>query len=208
MKKLRSARIAVVAMAFMLLGGAASASAAEFHSEGPGYLLTRANTLDDATFKLQGVTITCDEMGNLGETTGASMPSVELNLAFQKCDDSVFSQSIPTWNTNGCLFKYHASGTVDLKSCQAGGIVFEWSLPFIFKCKVIFPNQTGMTGITYTNAKYEGSGTDFVRFDQSLSLTANVVISTGACPLGGEGVPATFSAVSEVAAGGTGLSIG
>lgn len=208
MKRLRSVRIAVVAMAFMMVGGTASASAAEFHAPGgPGAGLTRLNMGDDVTFQLQGITITCGLMSQLGETTAASMPSTELNVYLEECEaDGI--PGTPTWSTNGCWLEYHASGTVDLKSCKAGGIVFEWSIPWILKCKVVFPNQTGMTGIIYTNAKYKFGKyeVDMVLFDQDLSLTADVVTSTGFCPVEGEGVAATFGAFSEVAAA-QGLSI-
>ena len=104
-------------------------------------------------------------------------------------------------DTTGCKYKLWAWGEVDITSCTSSGIMVTVKNVFA-TCEVLFPNQTGLTVVTFSN----GSGDYQVSFNVD-NLYTEVKRSTGLCPLSvGNEYHSTFTGKSTIQGEGTTVS--
>lgn len=80
----------------------------------------------------------------------------------------------------GCSYEFGSAGTAGLTSCANGGIVLSVKVPFIARCKVFVPDQSGAAEVTYRN--HGVNGDVGVQATQNLALSGEVTESHGSCP--------------------------
>lgn len=188
MRAKKIAIAAVAALAMMVVAGGAQASAAEFHvSSGAGTSIIGASK-SGIVMNLQGSTFACTTARLTGTASAPASPAQALHPEFTGC--SAFGGGTASVNTAGCDLNFHASdGSVDVESCFNGGIVFTWT-SILGKCTFSIFNQTGGTGATFTNDAQKSS----YGIGGPINLTADVLTSTGICPVGGKGRPVQLEA--------------
>lgn len=190
---------AIAAMALMAFVGAASASAAvEFHTS-VGSVSLLGEQEGTHKFTTQGNEVTCTTAKFTGTSPAATTAATqEVHPEYSGC--KAFGFAGATVNTAGCQYNFKAAtNEVDLKSCTAGKVTVTVNVAFVAKCVVDVPNQSGLTGITYTNQ----AGKKSLIVDANTNLTSNVVTSTGLCPLSvANGVASNYTGNTKVTANG------
>lgn len=122
---------------------------AEFHSESSGTLLTASQEGADVSTTTGG-TIECGEIKYVGGSSETTASTFSMTPSFSECVAFGFFTGV--YNTNGCEYVFHNSGTVDITSCNsASGVILTVTHFGTPKCKVTFVPQTGINGISYTN---------------------------------------------------------
>jgi hypothetical protein len=198
MKYVKSMGIALVAaLALTAFAGVASASAAEFHTSVGSAALTGAQS-EAHVFKVQGQSVTCSTAKFTGTAAAAGHSATQqMHPEYSGCTAFGFPASVAT---AGCQYNFHATGgTVDLESCTAGQIVITVNVTGVAKCVVNVKGQTGINGQTYTN---QAENKSLVVGTASTNIAANVVTSTGLCPLTTGETTSTYNGTTSVVANG------
>jgi hypothetical protein len=151
------------AMALLLVGAfAASASAAEFHSES---INTTTTVEQEGTqnFTAAGGTIECTKARFEAKSTAKTTASQTFTplqvtegtaseVGFGGCTFLGIKVNVAM---NGCDFKFFAAGTVDIECTTPNEITYKVSSVF-GSCEVRIPDQKALSAVTYTNV---GAGT-------------------------------------------------
>jgi len=182
MKHLKKIGLVVAAvMAFAAFAGAASASAAEFHSSAPVGTSLHAVQTTGHVFTTQGQDVTCTTATFTGEVEALTSTTQSVHPEYSGC--TAFGIANAKVETEGCKYTFHTNtGLVDLSGCTAGFVNITVSIPFIATCVVHVPNQTNINGQTFTT---EGTTPNrrIVVDTASTNIAASVVTSSGICPL-------------------------
>jgi hypothetical protein len=163
---------AVAAVAMLALAG--SASAAEFHTSAGSAHLTGIQTTINQIAVTGGV-VECDFIKLSGTSAAQSF-----HPEYTGCDAFGFTGA--TVDSTGCQFVYDAnSSNYALANCASGGITIDVTVPLVkTRCHVLIPNQSGINGVTFEN---QSGNLSFVIKTASTNLKAEVLDSTGLCPL-------------------------
>ena len=203
--KLRALGLALGAL--LVLGAmAASAASAKFDSEVEHTLISGDQPAGKPhTFTVNAGTTTCKVAKfsgtSVGAFTGTSWTSEDLAITpeYRECPTIVLGESHDTHvKTNGCIYTFHAGETTEAGTkvdgstdivCPAGKVV-EWEITGANICKITFPPQNNVAGITYHN-----TGTGATRdVDWIISITTLTYTQDGIfCPGNNFMTPTTFT---------------
>jgi hypothetical protein len=194
---------AVAATALMAFAGAASASAAEFHSSAASASLV-GNQSTSHKFTVTGGSVTCTtaEFKGTGAASGHSATQ-KMTPTYSGCKAFGFVNA--TIDMTGCEYNFHAAAsgvgtTVDLEGCSGGSAEIKSSF-LGSNCKVEVFNKTGINGITFEN---QTPRSFLLEKTNSTNIKYKVTEDTGACPLNGgeEASTGKYEGNSEVKANG------
>lgn len=167
--------LAVMAVLALTAVSASAALAAEFHSEAETTNLTGTQT-GNHVFNAAGAKITCKKASFTGSQSGKNATEVTMGASYGECSFLFFSVNV---NMNGCSYKFHSTGVVDVVGASCTGITYEGA-----GCKVTVPAQNGLSSATFTNA---GSGST-ASINVSPSVTGIKYNASGLCPETGTGL--------------------
>jgi hypothetical protein len=176
-----SKMLGVAIVAALALSVVASASAAQFKGSTSPVTVSGAQSTTHK-FTVEGSAVTCTTATFSSAPTAVPTSEVLITPVYKGC--TAFGIAGATVSMNGCQYKFHSGppGTVDL-ICSSGKTVIAVST-FLGKCKVEIPGSNasknqGLGGVTYTNTP---AGKVTVGANVT-TITAEVVESTGICPL-------------------------
>jgi len=187
---LKAFGLAVMAMFAMTAVAASAAQAVEFHSEAAETVLTAKNEAgSNSVFDAAGASISCTGATFTGKQTTATSTEVTVTPAYTGC---TFLGVPVTVKINGCEYKFHSSGVVDVVGAACTGITFEGA-----GCKVTVGKQNGLKEVTYTNL---GSGTG-----REVTVTPHVTgisyKSEGLCPKSGTFADGNYTSGNAIVTG-------
>jgi hypothetical protein len=163
----------------------AESEPSKFHTAASAAI--EGTAMDGATtFKIDsGETLECQVGGLSGSFPGSASSETLGELAASpatgSCESSWWINAVSIDET-GCKYVFHADGTADLEACSKGGIVVTWKIPYVVKCKVFIPNQSGASTVTYRN--HGVNGDIGVRATLDLGLSGEVTEAGGFCLYG------------------------
>jgi hypothetical protein len=195
----RSLICAIVALTWISLGGASSAAAAQFHFSAASASISGVQEGSNL-FTVEGSSVGCKVVvfTGTGPKTGTA-EAVSVHPEWTGCE--AFGTTAGTVNSEGCQIEGNASSTtVALTSCTKGGIVIVGGGVF-GACEITVPNQTGLSGVTYSNM------TPRTRLKVSVNITNIHYIVKYRVPFGcpfasGTGTNAKYTGIVGFAAGG------
>lgn len=191
-KTLGLSLVAVLALGAMTATGA---SAAEFHAEEAGVIVSGSKT-NNHVFNTGGGTVTCSTATFSGTATNATDDELTINPHYTGC--TAFSIANTHVKMNGCdyLFTVEASSSSGPVHVQCPGSAQIEVTPTVFgfsACTVKIPGQTPTGGgVTYTNLNSESE----VEVDANVT-GIHYTSSGGLC--GSSGTNATYTGKAKVA---------
>jgi hypothetical protein len=222
-------KVALVAAAVMALAGAAQASAASFTAPKAGEAFTNKTTTQHV-FTITGQQVKCAVSNFTGVTEGSEAEgagkvhnaTMTVHPNYKECTAFGFPATIDTTPTTepentSCHYTLSAAtdaagmGSVAVVGCTAKastgavGIVITVSVAGVANCEVVVPNQTIASAVSYTNVAGATPATVDVTAT-AVGIEANVVKSTGLCPLTvgvhkgttGAAVGATYTGTQDI----------
>lgn len=168
---------AVAALAMTAFVGISSASAAQFQAEEYPATVTGA-TLESHHLTVNEASFNCEKAAFEGELPEAS-ETLTVTPELEGC--TFLNVTGVPWQMNGCKYRFHAGGTMDITGCSNGLHLAA------FGCDITIPPQNGLGSIKYENVGEEESA-------QEIVVVANIsglkYTQQGGWCVGGEG---TFS---------------
>lgn len=133
---------------FALSAVAASAASANLEFTAETYPVTVLGTQTSSqTFKVESGTVVCKKAMFTGSASGAS-ETLKVTPEYTECEFELLGVGIQkaTVAFNGCEYKLHSGGTVDVE-CPSGKEITVKAVT----CEVKVKSQTGLGGVAYTN---------------------------------------------------------
>lgn len=186
--------VAGVVMALAAFTGVASASAAEFHATSSGVAITGEQTTEHV-FTTQGEKVTCETAKFTGKTEGTASTTQKMKPSYSGC--TAFGFVGATVSTEGCVYTFHSSGSVDLGSCEGGHATIKISVPFVATCEVQVPDQTGIGGQSFATSGSAPSRT-ISETSAATGIESTVTKSTGSCPLTTGSTTSRYTGVTHI----------
>jgi hypothetical protein len=190
MKYARLLGVAVVAaMALTAFVGAASASAAKFHSTVSNVAVS-GSQVGEHVFTTQGQKVTCKTATFTGNAEGTESEIQKVHPEYGTCTAFGFEAKV---NTAGCMYKFNAnttlaSGTeapVALEGCTSGHVTISVEIPFVATCEVQVPvtGNSAINGQKYVNKPNNTTHENIEVVTSSTNIVSNVTKASGLCPL-------------------------
>lgn len=174
----------LVVLALMGLVGAASASATVFETPGTGPL--SSTTWNGAVTQPKGAKLNFREgTGFLGTVMECPESTLSGNAKGENPSELTatptlacwrVNHNVGQWNTNGCQFRLHTSGTFDIVNCVSP---MTWSVGI---CTWSIGNQTGLASVTYSSSESEGLKN--VTVNAALTKISYTTTGSGECTPG------------------------
>jgi hypothetical protein len=152
--KRRSALALALALAAIAVAAvsAAGASAAQFHVSATGQIVGAQTT--NQVFKFSAGSVTCKQASSQYSTTSSNFTFLDLRTTFSGCSSIYFGVPSQTGvEVSPADFTLRANGEADLRNALTINVKG-------MGCSVVFPAQTGLKSISYTNrpeGKMEGA---------------------------------------------------
>jgi hypothetical protein len=142
---------AVLALALTAFVGVSSASAVEFKSEASSTTWRGSRTgTTGHIWTFRDVATECKDVSFVGATTEISLATLTVSPELNYC---VFNGVTTSWAINGCKYRFHPNGEVDIVGCEPS---LQWNTS---ACNVSIKNQNGIGTVKFIN---EGSGSSRV----------------------------------------------
>lgn len=183
MRKMKRVGASLIAALAICAWSAPTAPSASFTSEG-GVTHVEASQSTENWLYLGGgyVPTRCEKVTLTGLMPSKTVPYIDFAATYSGCS------AIPPWGPpqrvemNGCQYRIHASGKVDLICPPGKDVRAETEFT---RCYSTLPPQTELSGVIFTSGSYLGKSDLLVDFD----VTNIAYTRFGSCPE--NGLPAT-----------------